>query len=342
MLKYYTKAACFQMLTPKKFFADLPEKKNDVDILHQTVKEFALWLKGNPLPGKHRRGSEKTIQSYVGDVDRFARWFKQSRNLELSAESLTTDDIQDFISQLQTVQERKPNTVLRYFAAIRAYCLYLQKIDLRIQRDLSEGIRLPRQDPATRRGLRRLERLAVKRVFNVPWKDTEAARLRLIRNRAIVITLMYVGLRVDKLAKLKLGDLNLGERSGSISVKQGKGGRDRTAGVPTEARRELVEWLQTREILGCQHNFLFVQIRRGYKPLGVRSVQQMVQEVGRRAGLEIELSPHILRHTALRLWRKNEQIDDRTVAKQMGHSEATMRRYDAVLDQDVLDAAEKI
>jgi integrase/recombinase XerD len=307
----------------------------------QATIEFAQWLQKNPLPGKHRRGGEKTIQSYVGDVDRFARWFKQSTGLELSAESLTSDDIQDFISQLQTVQERKPNTVLRYFAAIRSYCLYLQKTDPRIQRDLTDGIRLPRQTPMTKRGLRRLERLAVKRVFNVPWKNTEAARLRLIRDRAIVITLMYVGLRVDKLANLKLGDLNLGERSGAILVRQGKGDLDRTSGVPAEARRELTEWLDARETLGCQHDFVFVQIRKGYKPLGVRSIQQMVQEVGKRAGLEIELSPHILRHTALRLWRKKVG-DDRTVAAQMGHSEATMRKYDSIQRQDVIEAAELI
>jgi integrase/recombinase XerD len=312
-----------------------------MEITCQAAKEFAQWLKGNPLPGKHRRGSEKTIQNYISDVDRFARWFKQSTGLELSAETLTPDDIQDFISQLQTIQGRKPNTVLRYFAAIRSYCLYLRKTDPRIQRDLSDGIRLPRQTPMTKRGLRRLERLAVKRVFNVPWKDTEAARLRLIRDRAIVITLMYVGLRVDKLVNLKLGDLDLGERSGAILVRQGKGDLDRISGVPVKARRELIEWLKAREALGCQYDFVFVQIRKGYKPLGVRSVQQMVQEVGKRARLEIELSPHILRHTALRLWRKKVG-DDRTVAKQMGHSEATMRKYDAVQTQDILEAADLI
>ncbi|MBC8506309.1 MAG: tyrosine-type recombinase/integrase [Chloroflexi bacterium] len=308
---------------------------------HQTVIEFAQWLKSNPLPGKHRRGSEKTIQSYIGDLDRFARWFKQSTGLSPSAENLTSDDIQDFISQLQTIQGRKPNTVLRYFAAIRAYCLYLQKTDPRIMRDLTEGIRLPRQTPMTKRGLRRLERRAVERVFNVPWKETDAARLRLIRDRAIVETMMYVGLRVDKLVNLKLSDLRLGERSGSILVRQGKGGRDRVAGVPLKARLALAEWLTAREALICEHNFVFAQIKKGYKPLGVRSVQQMVQEVGKRAKLEIELSPHILRHTALRLWRKKIG-DDRTVAAQMGHSEATMRKYDAVTTDDVLGAAAEI
>jgi integrase/recombinase XerD len=153
--------------------------------------------------------------------------------------------------------------------------------------------------------------------------------------------MMYVGLRVDKLTGLKLSDLNLGERSGSILVRKGKGDLDRTAGVPLKARQALTEWLETRETFGCQHDFVFVQVRKGYKPLGVRSVQQMVQEVGKRAKLEIELSPHILRHTALRLWSKKVG-DDRTVAKQMGHSDATMRRYDAVQNQDVIEAADLI
>ena len=299
------------------------------------------WLQHNPMPGKHQRGSANTIQNYASDVDRFARWFKQSRDLELSAETLTPDDIQDFMNYLRSVKEYAPSTVRRYFSAIRAYCLYLQKTDPRIERDLSDGVRLPQPEPATKRGLRRLERLAVKRVFNVPWKNTETARQRLIRDRAIVITFMYVGLRVDKLVNLKLSDLDFGERSGSIRVRKGKGNRDRTAGVPAEARKELSEWLAIREQLGCAHDFVFVQLRKGYKPLGVRSVQQMVTEVGKRAGLEIEISPHILRHTALRIWRKKVG-DDRIVAAQMGHSEATMRKYDAIQQDDVLNAAELI
>lgn len=303
--------------------------------------DFHEWLQHNALPGKHKRGNPKTIRNYASDLERFACWFQQSRNLELAPETLTPDDIQDFISHLQVVQKAKPNTVLRYFASLRSYCLYLQKTDAWVQRDLSQGVRLPKRDPMTKRGLRRLERLAVKRVFNVPWKNTEAARLRLVRDRAIVTTLMYVGLRVEKLVRLRLNDLDLGERSGSIQVKRAKGNRDRIAGVPVEARRELFEWLKVREELGCEHDFLFVQIRKGYKPIGARSVQQMVAEVGKRAGLDIELSPHILRHTALRIWRQKVG-DDRVVAAQMGHSETTMRKYDAVQKDDVIEAAELI
>jgi integrase len=66
----------------------------------------------------------------------------------------------------------------------------------------------------------------------------------------------------------------------------------------------------------------------------------MVKEVGVRAKLEIELTPHVLRHTAIRIWRKS--TDDRITAAQMGHSVATMMKYDALDGDDVLTAAEKI
>jgi site-specific recombinase XerD len=311
-----------------------------IEITTPTVQEFYEWIKVNPLPGRHRRGSQKTIDGYASDLERFARWFAQSTGHELSADALTPDDIQDFLGWLQTAGGRKPSTVLRYFSAIRTYCLYLQKTDERILRDLSDGIRLPRQEKMTRRGLRRKERLAVERVFTVPWKNTEISRLRLVRDYALVETMMYVGLRVEAITKLKLSNLILSERSGSIRVRQGKGNADRIAGIPLKARQALTNWLEIRKDLDCDHDFVFAQLRAGHNSLGTRSVQHMVKEVGSRAKLDIELTPHILRHTAIRIWRKN--TDDRTTAAQMGHSVATMMKYDSIAEDDVLIAAEKI
>ncbi|MBT7600271.1 MAG: hypothetical protein HN560_04275, partial [Anaerolineae bacterium] len=60
--------------------------------------------------------------------------------------------------------------------------------------------------------------------------------------------------------------------------------------------------------------------------------------VGERARIE-DLTYHILRHTAVRVWRK--KTDDRTTAAQMGHSVATMQKSDALRESDVLEAASK-
>ena len=315
-----------------------------MEIKHQAVKEFALWIATNPLPGRHRRGSENTIKGYIGDLGLFANWFKQTTGLDLGAETLTPDDIQDYISHAQTVDEKKPATISRYFAAIRAYVLYLLQTDERIISDLTTGIRLPRQEQAKKRGLRRLERRAVIRALAVPWKNTQKAKQRLIRNKAIIFAGMTVGLRLNEVVNLKLKDTKIikGSTSSSIEVREGKGNRIRTVGVPEDARNALYDWLTLREEInqehGIEHDYLFVQIKQGYAPLGIRAFQRIAVKIGERAKIE-GLTYHILRHTAVRVWRK--KTDDRTTAAQMGHSVATMQKYDALRESDVLEAAGK-
>ncbi len=307
--------------------------------------EFYEWISKNPLPGKHRLGAEKTIQGYARDLDRFAIWFKQTTDLELGAETLTRDDIQDFVTQLQTIEKKKASTVLRLYAAIRAYSLYLMETDDRVTGDRTAGVRLPRQEVGTKRALRRLERLAVGRVFTMPWKNTLLGERRLVRDKAIVYTMMLVGLRVAKLATLRLEDVKIIRKStnSQITVRGGKGELDRTVAIPTDARDYLADWLELREELkkeiGFDHDFVFLQIRGKHGGLSVRSVQNVIEEVRTKTGIE-DLTAHTLRHTAVRLWRR--QAGDRVAAAQMGHSVTTMQKYDAVQESDLIDAAKGI
>jgi site-specific recombinase XerD len=306
----------------------------------QAVQNFTSWAVTNPLPGRHRRGAAHTISGYIGDIELFANWHKETTGHDLSAETLTSDDIQDYVTYSLTVEKRKPNTILRRFAAIRAYCLYLMQADDRITSDLTTGIRLPKKEISTKRGLRRKERLAVGRALAVPLKETLQGRQRFARDKAIIFTMMYVGVRVEELSNIKMQDITLRERSGSIRV-LGKNEKERTAGIPSKARDPLREWIRIRSEMGIEHEHLFTQVKRSLAPLKKRAIQYIVEETGKRAGLsEFKLTAHILRHTAVRVWRK-ETGDDRITAAQMGHSIATMQRYDAVAESDVMEAASK-
>ena len=113
-------------------------------------------------------------------------------------------------------------------------------------------------------------------------------------------------------------------------------------GVPEDARNALYDWLSLREEInqeyGIEHDYLFVQIKQGYAPLGIRAYQRIAVKVGERAKIE-GLTYHILRHTAVRVWRKKH--NDRITAAQMGHSIATMQKYDALKESDVIEAASK-
>ena len=312
-----------------------------MEIKHQAVKEFALWIATNALPGKHKRGSENTLKGYVGDLGIFATWFKETTGLDLSAETLTPDDIQDYVTYAKTVEKRKTSTILRRFAAIRAYCLYLLQTNELVVSDLTSGVRLPKQEPSTKRGLRRLERRAVTRTFNILWKDTQQGRDTRVRNKAIIYTLMYVGVRVEELTEITMPDiLAISHRQGEIRIQNGKGGKARTVGVIDKARGPLLDWIELRGELGVEHEYLFTRVNKGLLPLKKRAVQYIVEEVRERAGLtDIMLTAHTLRHTAVRVWR--EKTSDRITAAQMGHSITTMQKYDAVKTSDVLEAAMK-
>lgn len=312
-----------------------------MEIKNQATKEFALWIATNALPGRHRRGADLTIKGYISDFELFANWFKERTGLDLSAKTLTTDDIQDYVSFSQTVEKRKPSTILRRFAAIRAYCLYLMQTNKHVTGDLTTGIRLPKKEPASKRGLRRLERLAVGRVFTAPWKDTLQGQHRLVRDKAIIFTLMYVGLRVEELSNITMPDiLVLSTKRGEIKIPNGKGNKTRTVGVPSKARPPLLEWIELRKELGVEHEYLFTRVNKGLLPLKIRTIQDIVEMTRERANLgDVEITAHILRHTAVRVWRK--ETDDRITAAQMGHSIATMQKYDALKESDVLEAATK-
>jgi integrase len=62
-------------------------------------------------------------------------------------------------------------------------------------------------------------------------------------------------------------------------------------------------------------------------------MQAIVADARQRPGIP-DLSPHILHHIAVRIWRKRGK-DDRVGAAQMGHSIATMMKYDVISDADL-------
>lgn len=307
--------------------------------LQETLSAFEHFLQTEPLPGKHRLASKNTRQSYLRNLRLFLEWFLQSNGLEDEAFTpalITREDIRDYFAFLRT-RGAAVATVHQRFAALATFFKWAKAQGL-VPSDETEGLPLPSRQPLAPRGLDRRDRRALLRALNALPQDTPTAHLRAVRDRAIVLTLMYVGLRVSELVGLRLPDLTLRERSGEIVVRSGKGDKDRTAAVPAEARRALRAWLEVRP--KAKHDFVFTQTRMPYRPLSVRSVQLAVREVGRLAGLEI--TPHTLRHTAVYLW-KERGVDPFVIAAQMGHrSLDTTMRYGKPRWRDLQQAADKI
>jgi integrase/recombinase XerC len=326
-------------------------------LLHKIIRDptmtnpilytFQSFLSENPLPSRRRQGaSGKTIQGYIQDVTIFLRWWRGTFGDELTLEALQADPFclnrkafQDFLSWLQTTQGYQASTVLRYAASLRAFCQYLVGIEV-IQHDPALGLRLPVRKIQEPKGLDDAQRSRFEATFQSPWVDKVTkrkrtyetqARVRLIRDKAIAFLMLYAGPRVEEVERLKLEDIELRTKSGVLHIHQGKGFRERDVPLPKPAREPLEAWLKEREKLNVQHDALFVELRAGYRPLSRRSMQSMVVEAGKRAGLDrldppVEVTPHVLRHTYAYMLRQ-AGVSTEVRAEMSGHSIATAMKY---------------
>jgi site-specific recombinase XerD len=115
------------------------------------------------------------------------------------------------------------------------------------------------------------------------------------RNYALTQLMLQTGIRVGELAMLRVGDITVNDRSGSLRIRQGKGLKAREAPLNAAARRAIRAYLDTRSSV-TKAEPLFISNREGVMP--VRSIQAVIAGVARRARVKrVPVSAHTLRHT---------------------------------------------
>jgi integrase/recombinase XerD len=124
--------------------------------------------------------------------------------------------------------------------------------------------------------------------------EGEASRLieacRDIKERAIISTLLYSGLRVSELCALDRTDIDFDDKV--IHVRKGKGNTDEYVTVDSEALETVRTLLIERE---DAKPFLFAN-RRGQRYTR-KGIALIVRACAQRAGISKHVTPHVLRHT---------------------------------------------
>ena len=121
-----------------------------------------------------------------------------------------------------------------------------------------------------------------------------------LRDKAIISLMANCGLRVSEVVNLRPGDLN--GIKGKLRIVNGKGGVDRDIPfIPDNTAALLKKWKKRKP----QSDYFFSTVRdnkkgtfastRGSK-LAVRTVQSMIKNYARKAGIDKTVSPHTLRH----------------------------------------------
>lgn len=112
-----------------------------------------------------------------------------------------------------------------------------------------------------------------------------------LRDRAIVMALLYSGMRVSELCNLDFDDLHLDDQE--IVVRNTKTYHDRKVVVSEKCVKAFEEYFESLPNSDKQAVFLS---RRGRR-ISRNQVYTLVKKYGRLAGIKKNVTPHVLRHT---------------------------------------------
>jgi integrase/recombinase XerD len=240
--------------------------------------------------------SPVTIAGYLGDVRLFAGWYETQYGEGLTPESLTNEAVRGYKQHLLD-QAAKPKTINRRLAALAAYAHWLEQAGyVRSARNPVQGVKAVKETTLAPRWLDKKQRAALLRAVDQAVEDAlrRYPRLRLIylRDAAIVKLILFTGLRVGEIVQLRMSDVILDERKGSVTVREGKGTKWRVIPLNAKARKALIDYLRLRPMVSSDCLFL------GQRNEGIQSktVQRAVQRYAKAAGLD-GVTPHVLRHT---------------------------------------------
>jgi site-specific recombinase XerD len=226
--------------------------------------------------------SPKTRAGYRLDLLHFAGWFARTLGEGFSPEAVTPTDVREYRGYLLNVEHRQPATVNRRLAALRRFFQWAKATGLAKELP-TENVKGVASSP---RAPRWLDKRDVDRLIRTVERHGNK------RGLAIVLTLRHTGIRVSELCSLLLGDVEISERKGSLTVRSGKGGKFRVLPLNVDARRAIADYLEVRPTSSADQLFI------GQRGEGVssRAVELLVSKYARLANLE-DVTPHTLRHS---------------------------------------------
>ncbi len=271
-----------------------------------------------------------TIRRYKSAVEGFLVWYSQEEHRSLTFAALTPIALVGYRNYVQRTQRRATSTVNGQISALRAFCAWLTE-EHYLEVNPAKRIKLVgRQEASSREGLNDTQ-------TNALLRQAQASRDPL-RNVAIVQTLLQTGLRLDECSQLTLDDIEFGERSGRVAIRQGKGNKARTVPLNASARQALAEYLAPRwkcdpTVKAVAHAWpprspsspsipLWHSQKKG--SLTTSAMRQMIDVLVRDAAVRglvpASASAHTLRHTFARNYLKEYPGDVVGLASLLGHT----------------------
>jgi site-specific recombinase XerD len=269
-----------------------------------------------------------TIRRYKSTVEGFLAWYFCEEQRPLTFSTLTPIALVGYRNYVQRTQHRATSTVNGQISALRAFCIWLTE-ERYLEVNPAKHLKLVgRQKASSRQGLDDIQ-------VNALLRQARSSR-DFLRNYALIQVLLQTGMRLDECSQFTLDDIELGERSGRVTIRQGN--KARVVPLNASARQALAEYVAPR--LNCDPTvkavarafprrssdgssaFLWQSQKKGI--LTTSAMRQMidvlVSDAAARALVPAQTSAHTLRHTFARNYLAGRPGDIVGVASLLGHT----------------------
>lgn len=250
-----------------------------------------------------RKYSDKTILSYYDDLVEYQE-FLQNNFINI----LDIDDkvVKDYLKYLYSRNITK-TSISRKLSSIRGLYNYLTNEDI-ITNNYFSKISNPKREKHLPKFLKNEE---IDKILSVCENNTP-----LEERDTLVLELLYAtGLRVSELVNIKISDINKSDKSIKVL---GKGSKERIVLYNNHTKVALDKYLSDGyHSLNKKNNGYLILNNRGDK-ISDRYIRDIINKYVKKAGLDIKISPHTLRHT-FATDMLEEGSDLMTVKELLGH-----------------------
>jgi len=268
-----------------------------------------------------RRASDKTVDSYRSDLEMFLSFLSSERNVNAGISK--KEDIVEFLIDCKNRGERA-RTRARRLSSIKGFFSFLKekgRIDSLPTNGL-KGAKIPDILPKV------LTRKDMYLLLGAGRKGTKTQR-----RTGMILELMYAtGMRVSELVSIRMEHFVPDEDV--ILIEKGKGAKGRLVVLPPSTRQHLDDYISGARALILESGFSpWLFPTRSGKNIDRQSVWRNLKELGKIAGIKVEIHPHLLRHTCATHLLENG-CDLITVQTLLGHSDiSTTEIYTHVLEK---------
>lgn len=264
-----------------------------------------------------------SIRYYKNELEAFQKSMIEV-GLNKQLVDLTRRDIEDILLHLkQHLRIVSINTRIR---ALKAYFNFLTKNKI-LGKNPMEDIKQMRDRQRT---IETLDDEELEKIALVIRKENSFVG---VRDITIFMLMLDTGIRLSELVGIKINDI----QSNKLIVRETKNQKERTVYPSKKTQQQIEVYLRLRGSVNSDYLF----INEYDEQLKQRGIQNRFEKYKKKANLQKQFSPHILRHTyAKRSILKG--MDAFSLAALLGHSDLTVtKRYVALWGNDLEEKSKK-